>query len=87
MKRMAFIGGLLLALAAAEPGLGQGFLLVDSDRFRLPRPLPTRPLPSPPALSYRIKTLAIDARLRDQAAEVQVSQSFVNTGRRKVHGL
>ena len=48
MKRMAFIGSLLLALAAAEPGLGQGFLLVDSDRFRLPRPLPTRPLPPAP---------------------------------------
>ena len=81
MKRILLFGSLMLALAGAEPGLGQGFLLVDSDRFRLPRPIPARPVPSPPAISYRIKTLTIDARLRDQVAEVQVSQSFVNTGR------
>ena len=81
MQRILLCGSLMLALAGAEPGLGQGFLLVDSDRFRLPRPIPARPVPSPPALSYRIKTLTIDARLRDQVAEVQVSQSFVNTGR------
>jgi Ca-activated chloride channel family protein len=59
-------------------------LLVDvreGHRFRLPRPLP-RPIPVPQQQSYKIKRLGIDARLQDQVARLQVSQTFVNTGQR-----
>ena len=82
MKRLVLFGCLVLVSAGAQPVLSQGFLLVDGDRYRLPRPIPDRLRPAPPVLSYRIKTLSIDARLQDQVAQVQVSQSFVNTGQR-----
>ncbi|MBM4092031.1 MAG: VWA domain-containing protein, partial [Planctomycetes bacterium] len=62
--------------------LAQG-LLVDvrpDHRYRLPRPIIIpRPDPQPPQ-SYKIQELAVQARLTDQVARVQVSQSFVNTG-------
>ncbi len=51
-----------------------------------PRPIPPRPpIPRPapePAATYKIKELAVAARLVDQVARVQVSQTFVNTGSR-----
>jgi len=61
----------------------QGLLIVTNtpDRVMLPRPLPP---PQPPAMSYKIKELAVHARLVDQVARVQVSQSFVNTGSRQM---
>ncbi|MGA2798453.1 MAG: VIT and VWA domain-containing protein, partial [Thermoguttaceae bacterium] len=72
----------------------QGILIVtDPDQqIRLPRPiiiLPPehwphpRPIPVPrpqPPVSYKIKELDIHARLIDQVAQVQVSQTFVNSG-------
>ena len=44
-----------------------------------PRPIP---VPEPIPVSYKIDSLEVDARLTDQVAKVQVSQSFVNTGSR-----
>jgi Ca-activated chloride channel family protein len=65
----------------------QGLLIVENphEQVRLPRPIilwPPQPAPRPtPApMSYRIKELAIEARVIDQVAQVQVSQTFVNTG-------
>lgn len=61
---------------------GQGLLVVTdpNQRVRLPRPIvPGRPTPQPPA-TYKIKDLSVDAKLKDQVAQVQVSQTFVNTG-------
>ena len=46
---------------------GQGFIV---DRMR-PRPI---------ARSYEVRDVSIDARVRDQVAEVQVSQTFHNPG-------
>ncbi|MCP5119897.1 MAG: hypothetical protein GY953_54565, partial [bacterium] len=46
-------------------------------------PRPPRPVPTPPT-SYKIKELSINARLIDQVAQVQVSQTFVNTGSRQM---
>lgn len=74
----------------------QGVLIVtDPDQHvRLPRPIiiyppgpwpHPRPIPIPrpePAVSYKIKALDIQARLIDQVAQVQVSQTFINTGSR-----
>ena len=37
-----------------------------------------------PAASYKIKELDVHAKLADQVAQVQVSQSFVNTGSRQM---
>jgi Ca-activated chloride channel family protein len=71
------------------PVLAQGVLVVvDPEQMvRLPRPIviwpPERPIvrPVPPA-SYKIKELDVQARLVDQVAQVQVSQTFTNTGSR-----
>ena len=60
---------------------GQG-LLVDvraDSRMRLPRPI-IRPVPQPAPGSYRIDSIDVQAKLNDQVAQVQVSQTFVNTG-------
>ncbi|MCR4415813.1 MAG: VIT domain-containing protein, partial [Thermoguttaceae bacterium] len=40
-----------------------------------------RPMPPPPS-AYKIQELEVNARLVDQVAQVQVSQTFVNTGSR-----
>jgi len=70
---------LLGAVAAA-----QGLLVVvnTTERVPLPRPIVT-PRPTPP-MSYKIKRLGVNARVIDQVARVQVSQSFVNTGSRQM---
>jgi len=71
--------GLLAAGAAA-----QGVLVVvnNTEPAPLPRPI-IRPDRQPPA-SYKIKELAVNARIVDQVARVQVSQAFVNTGSRQI---
>ena len=72
--------GLILGFCAAT-AQAQGLLVViDPDQpVPLPRPI-VRPQPTPPATAYKIKELAVQAKLVDQVARVQVSQSFVNTG-------
>ena len=75
----------------------QGLLVVEdpAEHVRLPRPFiiwPPRPWPHPQPIprpepvpvSYKIDALEVDARLADQVAKVQVSQSFVNTGSRQM---
>lgn len=56
---------------------GQGLLVVEAtgERVRLPRPAPT-----PGPRSYQIKELAVEVRLNGQVAQVQVGQTFRNTG-------
>ncbi len=85
MRRFSTIGfGAILAwemLAACAAA--QGLLVVDTaERVPLPRPV-VRPQPTPP-MSYKIKELAVNARILDQVARVQVGQSFVNTGSRQM---
>jgi Ca-activated chloride channel family protein len=78
----------LLGLAVvAGPAQAQGLLVNVSpdEHMRLPRPthLPPHGRPSPvPSDSYKIKQLEVNARLDGSVAQVQVSQSFVNTGSR-----
>jgi Ca-activated chloride channel family protein len=59
----------------------QGVLVdVRPDRpIRLPRPI-IRPVPQPPPSSYKIDAIDVNAKLNDQVARVQVSQTFENTG-------
>lgn len=77
-KLSAFLAATLFVPAA----FGQGVLIVTNTTERVPLPRPViRPQPTPP-MSYKIKELSVQARLVDQVARVQVTQSFVNTGSR-----
>jgi len=84
-RKLILVFGLLLTLHAGW-AYGQGVLVVIDRPIPLPRPIiiyPPHPQPAPrptPVASYKIKELAIQAKLIDQVAQVQVSQSFVNTG-------
>lgn len=55
---------------------GQGMLI--GDRVRLPRVRPI-PMPTPEPEIYAIKEIHVDGKLTGQFAEIQVSQTFVNT--------
>lgn len=84
MKRLSILAlALLLIAASALTASAQGLLIVIDPPHPTPLPRPIiRPRPTPPPASYKIKELGVDARIRDQVAQVQVSQSFVNTGSR-----
>ncbi len=93
MRRSVFLIAAVVFLLAPGLASAQGLLIVDdpNQQVRLPRPRivwPPHPRPHPmpplPETSYRIKELSIDARLVDQVAQVQVSQTFVNTGSRPI---
>lgn len=80
MPRVFSLLSCLIGLLAGAAASAQG-LLIDSESIHpLPRPW-IRPTPLPqPRAEYSIKSLEIQARLLDQVAQVQVSQTFVNTG-------
>ncbi|MBM4001121.1 MAG: VWA domain-containing protein [Planctomycetes bacterium] len=69
---------------------GQGVLIIVNHPHPVPLPRPwppphpRPPRPGPPRpeppISYRIKELSVQAKVADQVARVQVTQSFVNTG-------
>ena len=91
-RRLIQVAAFLLLLSPAL-ARAQGLLVVENsaERVRLPRPIiiwpphrPHPPRPVPPPVSYKIKELDVQARLIDQVAQVQVSQTFVNTGRRQM---
>ncbi len=87
MKQFSTIGlGVFLAFEMlAASAMAQGLLVVVNTNERVPLPRPTiRRPPTPPPMSYKIKELAVNARILDQVARVQVSQSFVNTGSRQM---
>jgi Ca-activated chloride channel homolog len=83
MKRISLLAACAFFLLAGS-AFGQGVLIVINPPHPvpLPRPIPPpRPLPRPtPPMSYKIKELEFQARLKDQVAQVQASQTFVNTG-------
>jgi len=86
VERMRWLTGpfslfLLLIPATIQ---AQGMLLVTApdQRVRLPRPNAKRTAPQPS--TYQIESLEIQARLIDQIAQVQVNQTFINTGKRQL---
>jgi len=86
MKRISLLAAwlfvsFLIASAFGPAAFGQGVLVwVNPPHpIPLPRPMP-HPRPTPLPLSYKIKELDYHAKVVDQVAQVQVSQSFVNTG-------
>jgi Ca-activated chloride channel family protein len=77
----ALLGLALMACGTSIPAQG---LLVDvriDQPIRFPRPIPRPPqvVPRAPS-SYKIDAIEVNAKLDDQIARVQVSQSFENTG-------
>ncbi|MFN8740989.1 MAG: VIT domain-containing protein [Pirellula sp.] len=72
--------GIFFASELASSGriLAQTILIFPDHPYPLPR-IPIRPTPAPaPAVTYCIKDLDIEARIRKQIADVQVTQTFVN---------
>lgn len=66
-----------LWMFAAAPLWAQGVLVITNEDVRLPRPIPH--LVQAPA-AYAIEEFSVDARLKGQQADVQVTQIFRNTG-------
>lgn len=82
LNRVVFTLTAAVFLSCGSIVRAQGVLHSPETSMRLPRPTPgSGPAPIPMS-TYRVKTLAVEAKVRDQAAEVQVSQTFVNTGSR-----
>ncbi|HEX5103051.1 MAG TPA: VIT domain-containing protein, partial [Pirellulaceae bacterium] len=80
MKRISLLAPLAFFLLAGS-AFGQGVLIIIDPPHPAPLPRPIiRPVPTPPPMSYKIKELDYYARVVDQVAQVQVTQSFVNTG-------
>jgi len=85
MKRFLTTGlGLFLVLSALAATVAAQGVLISVTREPTPLPRPIIRPPQPPPTSYKIKELAVQARVVDQVARVQVSQSFVNTGSRQM---
>ncbi len=81
MKRLIALALGLLVGVSNSVASAQGVLIITNHHVPLPRPIYRPiPMPVPPVVSYKIKELAVQARIVDQVARVQVSQSFVNTG-------
>ena len=83
MFRRCILWVAILALLAPAVARGQGLLVVIDPRstcgcrgrssFIRPHPIPFPP-PEPPATTYKVDELEVNARLVDQVAQVQVSQ-------------
>ena len=100
MSRLLIRSLAVLIFLAPAVARAQGVLIVvdPHKHVRLPRPIiiwpphpphPPHPHPIPrprpiPEATYKIKELSVNTRLIDQVAQVQVSQSFVNTGSRQI---
>ena len=85
MKRSFVVIGAILLFLAPAFARAQGLLVVvnPNEHVRLPRPIVIWPQPRPvtqPPTSYAIKDLDVQMKIIDQVAQVQVSQTFVNTG-------
>ena len=68
---------------ALAPGLGNAQVIIIEQKGRNFLPTPAthpNPHPVPIVSSYKIRTVDVQAAIREQAAKVQVSQVFQNTG-------
>ncbi len=88
MKRIAFLAAASFFLSAFTPfitsSFAQGVLVVINPPHPVPLPRPIPHPPSQPPMSYRIKELDYHAKIKDQVAQVSVTQAFVNTGSRQM---
>jgi Ca-activated chloride channel family protein len=83
MKRFAALLTCCLVFLVQSLAWGQVVLIhTHEDHYiRLPRPVPRPPQTE---ISYRVKEVEIQGRIVDQAARVQVSQTFHNNGSRQI---
>ncbi len=83
MKRLLAFCVSLVLLAVAPSLWAQGILISSDHSHRLPRPW-IQPTPDPNVMTCQVKELTVQARVKDQVAQVQVSQTFLNTGSRQL---
>ena len=88
MSRLFALLSLVIAFLLPTTAFAQGLLVHTQPHHhvRLPRPIhwhPPTPRPVPQS-TYKIKEISVNAKIEDQIARVQVSQSFVNTGSRQM---
>ena len=97
---LALAAALVVFGTFAAPGYAQGVLVISdgTDYVRLPRPViiypppwppyppPPRPIPPPPPppVTYKVDQIEVQARMVEQVAQVQVSQTFHNKGSRQI---
>jgi Ca-activated chloride channel homolog len=80
MRRLAvFCAGCLLALGQLATPVSAQVIIIHNPHP--PRPILPRPVPPQPRVTeYRIQSVDMQAQVREQAAQVQISQVFENTG-------
>lgn len=85
MRRIPLLATLLLLTLLAVPAFGQGVLVIIDPPHPVPMPRPRpRPAPTPPTISYKLKELSYQAKVTDQIAQVNVTQTFENTGSQQI---
>lgn len=79
MRRVVtFCTGFLLALCLLATPVSAQVIIIHNPP--LPRPIPRPPVPPIRVTEYRIQSVDMHAQVRDQAAQVQISQVFENVG-------
>lgn len=73
MKKTLIAIAVLLCLPLVS--YGQGVLVITNEHVRLPRPTPR-----PQEMTYAIEKLSVEGRISGQVADIQVSQTFRNSG-------
>ncbi len=79
MRRIsAFLTGLAMALCLLATPVSAQVIIINPPHP--PRPIPRPTVPAPRVTEYRIQSVEMQAQVRDQAAQVQISQVFENVG-------
>ncbi|MFZ5829012.1 MAG: VIT domain-containing protein [Planctomycetota bacterium] len=102
LRRAGMLSFLVIAMLPAV-GWSQGLLVVEAEdqSVRLPRPIiiwpphpphPPHPVPVPrprpePEVTYQVKSVEVQGRLTGQVAQVEVAQTFENTGSRQLEAV
>ncbi len=84
-SRMVLLAVVTLSMWCPAIAHAQGVLLFENSNGRitpLPRPFIRPTTPSP--VSYKVKAIEMAAKVVDQTAKVQLTQTFVNTGSRQM---
>lgn len=79
MRRIsALLTGLSVALCLLATPVSAQVIIINPPHP--PRPIPRPTVPAPRVTEYRIQSVEMQAQVRDQAAQVQISQVFENVG-------
>jgi Ca-activated chloride channel family protein len=73
--------GLFALFAVLVPAVSQAQVIIIEQHRRIAPPIhPPLPRPTPIPSSYAIRSVDVQASIKDQAAKIQISQVFRNTG-------